>query len=148
MRLNNKAFINITLPEHYVDDLKLAAYEEMRTASTKYKLNLTSEEKDNIFYHSFKQLEFKVKEIARTDWEIGQKKVSIRVDHYEELEIDIPKDLSSHMNKSVLRESKKCSFDYENNKGSIPLNELQSEIMTMLDKFLRTAIMYGVGSYA
>lgn len=147
MRLSNKTIVHVTLPERFLDDLKVSAYDEIRIAQKKYDIHLTEDEKDKVFFHSFKQLESKMKEIARTEWRLNHNVVKIKVDDIVSQEINLPQDEELHKGKKLLRASKRWVFDHEDDSRSIAIEDMTTEVPEMMLKFIRTAVMYGVGSY-
>lgn len=150
MRSSNKTTIYITLPERFSDDIKLAAYEEMKIASSKYNVNLNDEQKEKVFYHSFRQLESKAFEVARAEWNIESPILELKIDvgMKEPKEIYMPADKEKCIGVKVLKASKKWEFDKEDSKDAILINDLCEKIPEMLLEYIKTAVMYGVGSYA
>ena len=143
---SNKMKINIFLGKDFKNLLNSEIEDEFIIAQKKWSVQLSVEDKDRIKEFSLEQL------YGKEEFILGSKEsnnnVTVIVESYEEKQISISENKFPDGKLSLLRHRDCYEIDYDNLIDSIPIKKFAQHIKKEIFKWVRTAIFYGVGSYA
>lgn len=145
--------LSILLPPNYVQNIYDTMEDEFKIAAKKWDVYLNSDDKDLIKENSIIQLERKVEYITKNKWQIHDPKIVINIKNTVKgiIEIELPRqnnELINNREYNFVRISNEWILDDDENGDAVPLNEFYDIFMKDLDKWTRTAIFYGVGSFS
>lgn len=125
--------------------------DELDVASKKWGLSLNSEDREYVLQQSLKQLENKVSFITKNSWKISNNIIRISVftpTPGEEKAVVLPTKNNDLDKIRLMRAHDHWRVENEETSESIKLNELTNHLLEEIVKWGRTAVFYGVGSYA
>lgn len=143
-----KIIIEINLPKNFNTIIEKNMNEEFIIAQKKWNINIDKNQKENIFKHSLKQLEYKIQELTKTTWKIGDP-IHVKVNSEKEVETGIILPNKKYVNSDIhlIRLSDGWKVDFEKRKESIHLKNFTDFFKEFLIKSSKTAVFYGVSSY-
>jgi hypothetical protein len=141
--------ITLTLPKTYKRKLVALMEDEFLVASRKWGLKLNTEDKKRIFTHSIAQLEGKVFLITGTQWKSDDPTLVLEVATQKGnmFPIIIPSKEAEELAISLVRSHDEWRIDSEPNSEAVLLKDFYSFFLAEMEKWIRTAVFYGVGSY-
>lgn len=151
----NSHTIVIELPEDYYTTLTGIAKDETRIAERKWNNALTQEQKDTVLFHSFKQLKNAVSKIIGHQWDPESSQyLNVKVNTAPGVTpagytLD-GSDSSTLPGMRIARSGNsyaQVKSDRQEIDGEVMLKDFRNHCLAFIEKSLRTAVMYGVGSY-
>jgi hypothetical protein len=148
---SNKLIIHLTLPEDFMTRLADTIEDELAVASKKWKVELNEDSRDIIRRHSRAQLRQKTAETSRSPWDLSSR-VTVKVNAtgtFAGKELELPVGLTAAAaDLRLIRMRDGWEIDTEARDGSVALSEFSSFFQEKLLTWVRTAVFYGVGTYA
>lgn len=166
VKKNGYSYISLKLPSDFYYTLVDIAADEVERASKKWKVKLSEEEREDILEHSSAQLVKKVEDITYHPYSLYDEEVKIRVlDERKDVPKEFKEKVSSKepifvVNKesisddvflgvnTVFNATHGYSFVDIATRRTVLTDEFYAHFMESMEKWLRTAVFYGVASYA
>lgn len=142
--------IHINLPENFINIVKDVMEDEIEVASKKWGVRLNTDDRRNIIRHSINQLQYKVSDNSRTAWDLGDT-INVRVNIIgQKREITLPNPKIKEKSTTKLAKNKDgWKIEEEDVRDDlVPLAEFDEYFKNLIYTWARTAVFYGVGSYA
>lgn len=136
----------------YQDHLVPVMEDEFDKAQQKWNRFLTQEEKDTVVENVQMQLTMKSNEIYKFRWNLWDEILVLIANTKEKvIEMDANTVLDDELAKMPIlhtRTSLKYDPELENKDRTVLLGDLHADVVATLEKWARTAVFYGVASYA
>lgn len=146
--VTNKIHIHLQVGENFIDEIKSAMNDELIVASRKWGIHLNTEDSDRVINHSMNQLRKKVSESVKTNWDLGAK-ISVRVNSPKRSsDINLPDKSMSKSKTKLIKARDGWEIEQEPNEDSVLLGEFLEHFKAQIKTWARTAVFYGVASYA
>lgn len=144
-----KAALIIDLGDGYAEKMIEVIKDELVIAKGKWRVFLSKEQEAYVTDQSIRQLEAKVQHINKSNWKITDRELVINISNQEIMRelIILPED-SHKVKMSLVRVNDGWIIETDNDKEEeILLENFYSYFLETLEGWMRTAVMYGVGSY-
>lgn len=142
--------IILTLPEKFEKRIESEMEDEIKVASEKWQINLTGSQKARILNNSRTQLGKKVSVVSRAPWTLDSEtlKVVAATEKRGVFKIQLPPSNGTKYSVQLLRTHHEWKVDKEPTNESISIDEFYDFYIAQVIKWARTAVFYGVASYA
>lgn len=144
--MSNSLSIIINLPEDFVKALTKEINDELSVAQRKWKVTLETKDKTLIRKAALAQLGSKVSSLSHSTWDLGDKLLINAAGGSGSM--TLPKKFKNDEHSAIILNKKGWEITDEESSSSIPLPEFYDEFIRTLYTWVRTAVFYGVGSYA
>lgn len=148
MKNDMKMIIHIDLEEDFINVLLNEMEDEFELACRKWGLNLNQEEKELVLEHSLKQVKRKTSENIKTLWDFSDKLIVKVNSHKKPIEIKLPAPEAESSRIALFHTKDGWEIDQEMQDEAIRLADFAEHIQSKIKQWSRTAVFYGVGSYA
>lgn len=141
--------VTIKLENNFLKKVRLEIEDEIKVASKKWRVNLNTEDRNNIVMHSFNQLFQKVTEISKNNWS-GEDIIEVRINTKRDIgviELSKGVKIESDLRLLKLRDRWELAYD-ESDETIIPIDEFYEYFTGKIKQWARTAAFYGVSSYS
>lgn len=140
--------IIISLPERFLDQIKTAINDEIRTAQKKWGVSLTLVEKELVMKKSIEQLQYKMNTVFGNEWDLGDV-VEVNVNSYRREEIYLPAEVMEYRDLRLVRQGPRWHVEHDGLKSKeiVPVPEFAEFIANLMKDWSQTAAFYGVGSF-
>jgi len=144
----NKIFVNIKLENSFLNSFERIMDDEMAIAEKKWNLSLNTEKRNLIKSNAKIQLSRKVSEISHIEWKL-ENELCIRMNSLKEYEtFHLPDKKYDSCKTSFILLRDGWEVDFEGREEAINVSQFDTFMKNSIEKWLRTAVYYGVGSYA
>lgn len=147
--------LSILLPQNYNQKIYDIMDDEFKIASKKWDVYLNSDDKDIIKENTLIQLERKVEYISKNKWNIHDNIIKINIKNTIKGIISIQLPINNETNNEILnkhysfvRVSNEWVINDDDNSDAIELENFYQTFMNDMEKWIRTAVFYGVGSFS
>lgn len=148
--------VHVMLPENLLEMLEEAAWDELEIAQLKWQYCLNEREQQEVIDTAFSQLPSKISDLGGKHWDFGDNMITMVVSGPTD-EIELRDDTccpKQYGDRFILRKTTRFELFADDNDGSvsqdllIPVSNFRQFMIDSLKEWTRTAIFYGVGSYA
>lgn len=140
--------VHINLPQNFVEKIKEVMEDEIDVASKKWKVKLTEDERQTVIKHSLNQVQRKVSENIRTSWDLGDT-LHVKVFYSRGGELTLPDPSLSGLKSRLVRPREGWRIEEdEPNDDMLHILDMDSFFVSSIYTWSRTAVFYGVSSYA
>lgn len=141
--------VKLAYGEQFEDSLVEDMVEELSVAEEKWNVAPSTEERRDIVRHSMNQLKRRIATVCGESWDqYGAINMTLKGYSYP-YKIDLSKALPKGLEDAyVVRKRDGFAVDSEVGEDSFSIHELQDKIEGLIRAAARTAVFYGVGSYA
>lgn len=148
MKNDMKMIIHIDLTTNFFDVLLEEMEKELEVACKKWDVNLNQEEKELVFEHSIKQVKRKVSENTKTLWDLSDV-LTVKVNSQRRpIEIRLPAKEAETSKIKLFYTKDGWEIDQEMQDDAVRLADFAEHLENLIKRWSRTAVFYGVGSYA
>lgn len=148
MKNDMKMIIHVDLTENFFDILLDEMEKEMEVSCRKWELRLNQEEKETVIEHSIKQVKRKVSENIRTLWDLSDV-LTVKVNSQKRpIEIRLPAPEAESSKIKLFYTKDGWEIDQEMQDDAVRLADFAEHLEKLIKTWARTAVFYGVGSYA
>lgn len=143
---NSTLTINVTLPSDFLSLLDEEIDNELASAQAKWKIKLTEAQIDTVKTATREQLRSKVSTLSKNTWDLGVK-LTISASGGNGT-LAITSKSKPNGDTSLLLNKNGWSVTNEEADSVFHINDLYSELLKSIFTWTKTAVFYGVGSYA
>lgn len=146
----NYLAISLKLPKNFEKTLRASLEEEFDEAVKKWGVRLSQDERASVIYHSLKQLENKVSSVAREPWRTEDDTLIVLVSTEKKgtINLTLPDASTEKYAVEFVRAHDEWKVNTDPNVKAVPIGEFYDYYLAEVVKWGRTAVFYGVGSYA
>lgn len=148
MKNDMKMIIHIDLGTDFLDTVIDTMDNEFDIACKKWEVRLTQSEKENIFDHSIKQVKRKTSENIKTPWDLSDNLIVKVNSQKKPIEIKLPAPEADSSRIKLFHTRDGWEVDQEMQDDAVTLANFAEHIKSRIKTWARTAVFYGVGSYA
>lgn len=148
MKNDMKMIIHIDLGDDFIGTVLDAMEEEFEISCKKWGVRLNQEDKENIFQHSIIQLKRKTSDNIRNTWDLSDSLVVKVNSHKRPIEISLPAPEAESSRIKLFHTRDGWEIDQETIEDTVRLADFAEHIKSKIKTWARTAVFYGVGSYA
>lgn len=131
-----------------MDEVRAEMEDELNVSCKKWGIHLNTESRDGIVVHSMNQLRKKVSESAKNNWDFDSK-LSIRVSSVTRSgDISLPSASMVNSKLRLIKSREGWEMEQEPSEESVLISEFPDHFKAKIKTWGRTAVFYGVASYA
>lgn len=138
--------VRVVLDDGFVDSLRDVMADELKSASRKWMVRMSSQDSDAVYAHALAQLRRRVTDMAHTQWDMSDM-VVLKLEYPNSVTLTVPGQSKFH-DLSLLRMKDGWTLYDEPNDDSVVLKDIKDRLQDEMKTWLRTAVFYGVGSYS
>lgn len=138
--------ITVNLPKDFIKVLQKEINDEIAIAQKKWKITLEQKEKAIIKNATLEQLSSKVATLSHQTWDLGDKLYIEAPGRSGSLEL--PRKFKENESMSIVLSKKGWEITEEEAEVAIKIEDFYDELLNTIFTWTRTAVFYGVGSYA
>lgn len=148
MKNDTKMIINLELDKDFIETVKNEMLDEIRVSSIKWGVALNVDDEDTIITNSVKQVRRKTSENVKTNWDLSDK-LTVKVNSVRKgIEITLPAVEADNSPSALIYTRDGWEMDQEKREGSVRLADFQKHMQSQIIEWARTAVFYGVSTYA
>lgn len=140
--------IHITLPEDYKDQLDEVFDDEFTIAQEKWGVKLNEYQREKIYTNSFLQWQGKASYVSKNPIDLTSNILTFNIRNPSKIMPDYTLPKKYKENPPLMEIQVGWVFGKEEGKPYVLLNDFYDYVLARAEKWLRTAVFYGVGSYA
>lgn len=145
---NTKMIIHVDLGQDFVETIRKDMEQAFDEAVKKWGVFVNFKQKEAIFTHSIRQVQAKTSENAKNNWDLSDHLTIRAISVRSGIEISLPSPEAANVKTKLFYTRDGWEVDQENNEESVALNDFADYIRNKIRTWVRTAVFYGVGSYA
>lgn len=141
--------VTLVLPKNFKQKIITAMNEEFTIASNKWGLSLNTEDKKKIIKNSITQLENKVSSIAGGPWTLSDEKIVVFIGTARRgvFPITLPAKEANKHSVSFIRTHDQWKVEQDPSSEAVSINKFHKFFLEEVERWARTAVFYGVGSF-
>lgn len=146
--VSNKIIIKINLGPDFNSIIEAEMADELMIAGKKWGIRLNTEDKDLILKHSMKQLQRKVSEAAKINWNLSDT-LEVKVSASKGAsDISLPDPMLENSRVRLVKSRDGWELEQEFSDESVRIGEFVEHFKAKIKTWARSAVFYGVSSYA
>ena len=143
-----KMIIHVDLTEDFISILLDEMEDEFDLSCRKWDVRLNQDEKERVLEHSLKQVKRKTSENIKTLWDLSDT-LTVKVNSQKRpIEIRLPAPEAESSKIKLFYTKDGWEIDQEMQDEAVKLADFAEHIESKIKTWARTAVFYGVGSYA
>lgn len=149
-KAENALEVTLVLPKNFKSQVNSAMNDEFTTACKKWGLSLNTDDKKLIMESALTQLSSKVSLVARRPWKLGDPELTVIVTYSKKgvFPITLPSKEAKKYTVSFVRAHDEWKVEEDSVVEAIPIKDFHKFFTGEVVKWARTAVFYGVGSFA
>lgn len=149
VRVDTRMIVHIDLPEDFIETLEEDMEREFKKATRQWGVHVPFEEKEILLNYAKKQTIEKVTDNLRSRWDYSPQ-IMVKVNSPRqgmEIRLPFPKGMQTPPARFIYSRDG-WSVDQEQNEDAVDVADFAEHIEQQIRTWLRTAVFYGVASYA
>lgn len=149
-KAENALEVTLVLPKNFKSQVLSAMNDEFAEACKKWGLSLNTEDKKRVIENSLEQLSSKVSLVARRPWKLGDTELTVIITYSKKgvFPITLPSKEAKKYTVSFVRAHDEWKVEQDSVAEAIHIKDFHRFFTGEVVKWARTAVFYGVGSFA
>lgn len=139
----------IDLPSDFVKTLAAEAEDEITIAENKWGVILDNDQRERVKFYAIKQLDNRVSRFSGSSWRVGDSELPVKIAEFAASKkiVRLPALKEADDQYPLTRIRDGIGLAKEDSENIFVSADLQEFLETLIKKWLRTGVYYGVGSY-